>query len=231
MLRLFPKADRERFRHAPANDSERRAAWLDMLFVDYGILRLAWKNRARLAARAWRMNQPMPQDIEWAAKQGIRTVISARHDPRHGGNALTLEACARHGIAFHVVPIFSREAPSRQAILDAAALFQMVEHPILIHCKSGADRAGFLAALHRIVIDHVPVAEARKQLSLRFLHIRQSKTGILDAVFDAYLKDDPEESSPFLVWVAERYDPTALMRDFRYGLFADIVDRLILRHE
>jgi uncharacterized protein (TIGR01244 family) len=218
-------------RRAEVLFSNRRAAWFDFLVVDFGFLRFFWKNRARLSPRAWRMNQPYPSDIDWAARQGIRTVITTRHDPRHGGHALEREACERQGLTYVTLPFFSREAPSRAAIADAAALLASVEYPILIHCKSGADRAGFLSALYLIVEEGVPVAEARHQLSLRHFHFRTSRTGILDAVFDAYVAAHPDGNPGFLAWAASEYDPAAVTEAFRHNWFSDLVDRLILRHE
>ena len=223
--------DRAQFRAPIRTQEGRRAAWIDLLFVDFGILRLIWKNRVQISPRAWRMNQPFPGDIRWAKARGIRTIMSARHDLRHGGYALEVEACQQLGLYFEVIPFFSREAPSREAMLEAADQLKNAAYPILIHCKSGADRAGFLSAFYAIVMEDIPVRDARKQLSLRFLHIKQSKTGILDAVFDAYLAAHPREEKPFLDWVRDEYDPAALKRAFRHGWFADVLDRVILRHE
>lgn len=227
--RLLP--DRERFREPIRDDAGRRAAWIDFLLVDFGFLRLFWKNRARISLRAWRMNQPYPGDVEWAAQQGIRTIVTARHDPRHGGHALVGVACARLGLAYETFPLFSREAPSREVLLQAAEFFDRIEYPVLLHCKSGADRAGFLAALYLIVAEGVPVRVAREQLSLRYLHIRASRTGILDAVFEAYLAAHGDEKTPFLDWVAREYDPAALQNAFHARGFADFIDRLVLRRE
>ncbi len=227
--RLFP--DREQFRAPIRDDAGRRAAWIDFLFVDFGILRLFWKNRARISPQAWRMNQPWPSDLAWAARAGIRTVITARHDPRHGGHALEREACERLGLAYEVFPLFSREAPAREALLAAPAVFERIEYPVLLHCKSGADRAGFLAALFLIVVEKTPVHDARHQLSLRFLHFRASRTGILDAVFDAYLAAHPDEKTPFLDWVAADYDPATVTAGFKPWRIVDFVDRILLRRE
>jgi uncharacterized protein (TIGR01244 family) len=221
-------------RSSPALSSqgERFAAWIDMLVRDAGLLRLFWKNRARVGARAFRMNQPFPSDIARAKAEGIRTIISARHDTRHGGHALEREAAEAAGIRYIVLdshPIFSRGAPYRSSILNAAAIFRAVEQPVLIHCKSGADRAGFLSALWLIVMENVPVAEARKQLSLRFLHFRSSKTGRLDAVFDQYLIETRENGKPFLDWVAEDYDHARVESTHRHGVFGDFLDRVLRR--
>jgi protein tyrosine/serine phosphatase len=231
--RLFGRflPDREQFREPALTDSAKKAAWIDFLAVDLAFLRVFWKNRARISPRAWRMNQPFPADIDWAKRQGIRSIVTARHDPRHGGNALEAEACARLGLAFKTFALFSREAPSREALLAAPAFFDALAYPVLFHCKSGADRAGFLSALFLIVAEGRPVREARHQLSLRFLHFRAARTGVLDAVFDAYLAAHPAEDRPFLDWVAEDYQPETLTRAFRARGLIDFLDRIVLRRE
>jgi uncharacterized protein (TIGR01244 family) len=215
--------------------SMRRAAWLDLLFRDFGFLRLFWKNRRQFAPKAWRSNQPMPGDIVQAARLGIRTIINARHDAgRHGGHALAKEAAESAGLAYLTLesaPIFSRAAPSAEAILRAAQILREAQAPVLIHCKSGADRAGFLAALYRIAVEDHPVSEAKSELSLRHLHFARSKTGILDAVYEAYLAETASKPRTFLDWVREDYDPAAITARFRTGFFSDLLDRLILRRE
>lgn len=211
---------------------ERLAAWVDLVLRDAGFLRFFWKNRARVGQRAFRMNQPFPGDIAWAKAQGVRSIISARHDTRHGGHALEREAAEAAGLRYIVLdqhPIFSRGAPYRASILHAAALMQAAEAPVLIHCKSGADRAGFLSALWLIVVENMPVAEAKNQLSLRFLHFRSSKTGRLDAVFDAYLAATRDAPKPFLDWVAEDYDHAAVEAAHKPKILGDLIDRVLRR--
>ena len=43
--------------------------------------------------------------------------------------------------------------------------------------------------------------EAKRQLSLRFGHIRQADTGVLDLVFDSYLAHNKREPIAFLDWI------------------------------
>lgn len=214
---------------------KRRAAWFDLLFRDQGLLRVFWKNRSKFGAQAWRSNQPMPSDVGWALAQGIRTIINVRHDAgRHGGHALVRDAAAAAGLRYLTLesaPIFSRAAPARDALLAAAEMLRQAPQPVLIHCKSGADRAGFIAALYRIVVEHQPVQDARKELSLRHLHFARSKTGILDAVYETYLAEAAPSGKPFLDWVRDDYDPATITACFRAGFFADLLDRMILRRE
>ncbi|MEL6259303.1 MAG: protein tyrosine phosphatase, partial [Pseudomonadota bacterium] len=101
-----------------------------------------------------------------------------------------------------------------ETILGANKLFESIEYPALMHCKSGADRAGLMSVFYKIFREGRPVDQATRQLSLKYLHVRQGKTGILDAFFDAYLADTARRPEPFLDWVARGYDPAKLKADF-----------------
>jgi protein tyrosine/serine phosphatase len=101
---------------------------------------------------------------------------------------------------------------------------------VLVHCKSGADRAGFMATLYLLLQEGRSLAEAKEQLSLRYGHFRFAKTGILDAFLEAYQRDGEAKGVPFLHWVAASYDPDALQKSFRSSFWSDIlVERLIRR--
>jgi protein tyrosine/serine phosphatase len=95
------------------------------------------------------------------------------------------------------------------------AIIAAIDRPTLIHCKSGSDRTGLFCALYLILRENVPVADARHQLSLRFGHIRLTKTGILDHLFDQYLEYDARSPMPFAEWLDTVYDPEALVASFR----------------
>ena len=74
------------------------------------------------------------------------------------------------------------------------------------------------------------LAEAMAQLTLRHGHLRQAKTGILDAFFALYAAQTRDEPKPFLDWLREDYDEAALKRDFRSQGWADrLVDGLLRR--
>ena len=52
------------------------------------------------------------------------------------------EACERHGLKLVEFVLRSREAPDRATVLAARDVFASIEYPAVMHCKSGADRAG-----------------------------------------------------------------------------------------
>ena len=94
--------------------------------------------------------------------------------------------------------------------------------PGLLHCKSGADRAGLAAGLF-VLFQGGTARDALDQLSLRFGHIRQAKTGILDAFFLRYQRES-EGRKPFLDWVRDDYDEAALRRDFHANGLASFIN-------
>jgi hypothetical protein len=72
-------------------------------------------------------------------------------------------------------------------------------------------------------------ADALNQLSWRFGHWSNARTGILDAFFLLYARE-AEGRIPFLDWVKTEYDEAALRRDFiAGGLSAFVVDRVLRR--
>jgi len=99
----------------------------------------------------------------------------------------------------------------------------------LMHCKSGADRAGLASGL-AIMFEGGTAAEALKQLSWRFGHWSRARTGVLDAFFIRYAAD-AEGRLPFLDWVRTEYDEVSLKRDFVAGGLSSFVTDRILRRE
>lgn len=210
--------------------ADRLRAWANMLLVDHGIFRLAYLNAHRVTPRLWRAAQPAPTDITWFARQGVKTIVNLRGGREHGAWPLQREACERHGIALVEFVLRSRGAPDRETILGSKAFFESLKEPALVHCKSGADRAGFFSALYLLVHENRPLDEAMKQLSLRYGHFRFAKTGILDAFFEAYAREGDAKGIAFLDWVERSYDPEALERDFKTGFLSSLIaDRLIRR--
>ena len=205
-------------------------AYADLLFVDHGVFRLVYLNRHAMSPRTWRSAQPAPHDIRQFARQGIKTIINLRGARDCGAYRLERAACAAAGIALIDFTLGSREAPSKSQIKAANELFQRATYPMLMHCKSGADRAGLMGVLYMHLHEHAPMVEAIKQLSWRYGHFRDASTGVLDAFFEQYLAFDTQTPTPFLAWVEQYYDPVALKRDFRpSGPATLLVDRILRR--
>jgi len=205
------------------------ALWLNSLLVDHAVFRLAWRNWGVVApGRLYRSNHPLPWQLWQAARRlGVKTVINLRGERAGCGSDRLGRIAARDaGLVQLDAPFESRGAPHKDRILRLVSLLEKAEEPILIHCKSGADRTGLVAGIW-LLLQGRPVEEARGQLSLRHGHIRQSKTGILDAFFAAYAQAAPK---PFLDWLREDYDEAALRAGFASRAWADgLVDKILRR--
>jgi len=129
---------------------DRVRAWTNMLLVDHGVFRLVYLNKHRVSERLWRSAQPAPHQIARLKAEGVRTVVNLRGGREHGSWQLQKEACERLGLHMEEFVVRSRGAPDRDTILRAKAFFDRLEYPAVLHCKSGADRAGFVAALFLI---------------------------------------------------------------------------------
>lgn len=204
--------------------------YAEMLFVDYGIARIAYNNRHRISKDVWRSAQPAPHHVSWLARRGVKTIINLRGEQSFGTRWLEQQACARHGIALVDLALKSRAPPTAAHLRAMRDMLRNVEYPILVHCKSGADRAGIMSVIVRHEHDGVPIEEARKQLSLRYGHIRSADTGVLDAVFQRYLDDRAKTGIEFWDWVETVYDPDQIRRSFKARGWANrLVDGLLHR--
>lgn len=207
------------------------AQYADMLFIDHGIFRLFYLNRHVIDGRAQRAAQPAPHQIAALARQGIRTIVNLRGDRLCGSYWLEQAACKRHGITLVNCQVRSRAAPSREELRSARDMFEMIEYPMLMHCKSGADRAGLMSVLYAHLKQGQPIAEAKQQLSWRYGHFRQADTGVLDAFFERYLADTAAKPMSFFEWVETVYDPDELKRTFVAKGWANRIINSVLRRE
>ena len=189
-------------------------AYIDMLLKDHGIFRLVYLNRHRLGARAWRAAQPAPHQIRALAQLGIRTIVNLRGERASGSYWLEEAACKRHGINLVNLAMRSRRAPTRDELINAVALFDQIDYPMLLHCKSGADRTGLMSMIYVHLKEGAPMTIARRQLSLRFGYFRWTTAGILDLLCEHYVQDNRRVPIPFPDWVRQHYNPARLTEDF-----------------
>jgi protein tyrosine/serine phosphatase len=111
-------------------------------------------------------------------------------------------------------------------------MFETIEYPALLHCKSGADRAGIMSVLYSHFRLGQPIREALAQLSLRYLHMKQGKTGVLDYVFERYLADAEPKGISFIDWVnSDAYDPAAMKAEFRAKWWGSAITEGVARRE
>ncbi len=211
----------------------RRRAILDHLWKDHAYLRLAFSNAHWISEELVRTNQPWPFQLKWWRDQGIRTVINLRGGGyMTGAYVLEREACEKLGLTLVDFSVASRDAPQAFKVRAAKEMFETIQYPALMHCKSGADRAGLMSVLYAHFQLGLPLREAMKELSLRTLHVRQGKTGVLDYMFKRYLDEGEPAGLSLLDWLeSPAYDHDALRRDFDAGFWGSLLTEGLLRRE
>ncbi len=209
----------------------RLKAYLDFLWRDHAWLRLTFQNAHWISPELVRTNQPWPYQLKWWRDRGIRTVLDLRGEPHKSHHVLEADACARLGLTLVDLVVYSREAPTVEQVLAAKAAFETLQYPVLMHCKSGADRAGLMAVLYAHFRLGQPIREAARQLSLRYGHFRQGYTGVLDHFLQAYLAEGEPQGLSLVQWMSRpTYDHQALKAEFRAGFWGKLlVDRLLRR--
>lgn len=193
----------------------RLIARLDMYLVDHGAFRALYNNLHHLGGGMYRLSQPSPAQLRrYRRTLGVRTVINLRGvNPQQGAYALEEDACRRLGLTLVNHSLGSRRMPSKEEVLALRDAFETIEYPAMLHCKSGADRAGLAAALYRHFHLGEPI-EQLTELNWRYGHFRFGNTGRLDYFFDAYLKANRAAPIAFLDWVQNVYDPQALQDEY-----------------
>ena len=188
-----------------------------VFFIDHGMFRALYWNKAQIAPGVYRSNYPTSARIKRLKRQGVNTILSLRGQFDGAFNALERDACERHDVMLTFVPLGAREAPKARRILDLLKTFREIDRPFLMHCKSGADRAGLASAIYLMVIEGKPVSTAKKMLSPKYLHIRNKHVGILDYLLECYEAHSRQTPMDFETWVATVYDPEQITARFRAG--------------
>lgn len=209
----------------------RKRAHREMIWGDHGFLRLRFSNLHKVSEEMWRSNQPSPNQLEThVARRDIKTIVNLRGPSTRGFYLLEKERCAQLGVQLVDYQVFSRDTPKREIVLGTRALFETMAYPALMHCKSGADRAGLMSALYLIARKNQSVDKALLQLSWKYLHIKQGKTGMLDAFFSAALEAGANSPDDFFNWVERDYDCVAVKAAFLRERGRQIeLDRLLRR--
>ena len=210
----------------------RKRAYRDYLWNDHAYLRLGFQNAWWVSPELVRTNQPWPHQLKAWRDAGIRTIINLRGGFDASFYALEKAACEELGLTLVDFTITSREVPSKARVFGAKRLFHEIEYPALMHCKSGADRAGIMSVFYRHFRLGEPIRVALGSLHIKHLHVRAGKTGVLDYVFERYLAEAEPWGIGFLEWVeSDAYDPAAMKADFRAKWWGSLLTEKLARRE
>ena len=201
-----------------SSQAGRRQAFWHYHLSDHGFLRVLWTNLFEIAPGVWRSNQPSAARVRRYRRMGIKAILNLRGEEPFSFFLFEREAAEAQGLAMTNVRLSARRLASAERMAELFAAFDAMPRPFVMHCKSGADRAGLASALWLMDQEGVHVSVARKQLHWRYAHLKGTSTGILDYLLDAYEADTEQAPMPVRDWFQSRYDRALLTAAYEAGI-------------
>ncbi len=204
-LKSMERRARRSFGRDITTPAGRALSWLHFHLFDHAYLRLPWTNFDRVAEGVYRSNHPGPRRLARYKRMGIRAVLNLRGDDGFAAWLFEEEACRALGLDLRVAKIYARKAATRAEMVRLIDTMREMPRPFVLHCKSGADRAGLAAVLYAHVIDGQPLETARRHLHWRYVHLKSTRTGIVDHILDMYEARAAETPISLEHWIRTEY--------------------------
>jgi protein tyrosine/serine phosphatase len=128
-----------------------------------GCARVLYNHGTVVPGEVYRSAQPSPLFLRWLIKQReIRTLVNLRGDTPGFESAFA----ARHGLQLHSFDL-SASRPPTQADIDRflAILADPSNHPVLVHCRNGVDRTGYMLGLYRVQVQGWTGSRATREMN------------------------------------------------------------------
>lgn len=128
---------------------------------------------AVLVGEIYRSNQPTAAQItDYAANYGIKTIVNLRGSAKDATWYKEEVATAKTLGLTHIDFAMSADRVlSVDEVRSLTTILRNAPKPLLVHCRSGADRTGLVSAIYLSQIANVDEETAERQLSIRFGHI------------------------------------------------------------
>jgi protein tyrosine phosphatase (PTP) superfamily phosphohydrolase (DUF442 family) len=162
------------------------------LLLYFGLLQASGNFHAVEAGRFYRSAQPGDRELAaYAQTLGIKSVINLRG--AHPGEAWyddEMRASERLGLRHFDIKLSARRELTLEQFSTLETALRQAPAPVLVHCKSGADRTGLASALYALEVQHLPPEAAAGQLSWVYGHWPYfwSQSGAMDRSFERAVK-------------------------------------------
>jgi protein tyrosine phosphatase (PTP) superfamily phosphohydrolase (DUF442 family) len=161
--------------------------------------------------RVIRSAQPTSQLPAWVRDFRIKSILNLRGGtPADWWYDAEVRTAQQSGLAYYDLPLSATRRPTRRELLLLIDILEHCPYPLLIHCKSGADRTGLASALYLMLRRGEPPDQAEGAFSIEFGHIPLGGTEHLHEPLDEYaawLKANrlPHTAERFRAWVKNDY--------------------------
>jgi protein tyrosine/serine phosphatase len=117
-------------------------------------------------AALYRSAQPSPLFLSYVTRRhGVRTLVNLRGKTPGYESAFA----ARHGLRLFVFDLSASRPPSHEEVDRFLRIVGNPEnHPVLVHCRNGVDRSGYMVGSYRTEQDGWTSEEAVREMN-RFL--------------------------------------------------------------
>lgn len=199
--------------------------------VEHNFTNAIRRNFHRIDEHAFRSSQPTTYQLRSIIKKhGIKTVLNLRGYERNSPlQALEERVCEEMGVKLVYIEAYSRKIPEVKTLEKFKEVFGSIEYPVLIHCKSGADRAGLGSMLYLHYHKGVSLEHTNQLKLWPYGHIKHARTGLIDLFVELYAarkQDEPSDPAEF----AKTLDRDKLEREFKaIPFFENVVDKVLRR--
>src|SRR5262249_25909523 len=123
----------------------------------------------------------------WIRDYHLRSILNLRGgNPADWWYEAEVKTAQSSGVSFYDLPLHATRRPTRRELLVLIDTLRSCRYPLLIHCKSGADRTGLASALYLMVHRGQPPERAAEAFSLEFGHIPLGGTEHLHEPLNEY---------------------------------------------
>ena len=124
------------------------AALLTAAVTASGCARLAYNFATIEEGRVYRSAQPSPWFLRWLrAGPEIRTLVNLRGDTPGWESAFA----ARNEMRLFVFDLSASRPPTERDVERFLSILRdEANYPLLVHCRNGVDRTGYMLALYRV---------------------------------------------------------------------------------
>ncbi len=136
---------------------------LATLVVQPGCTRLLYNFGTVEPQRVYRSSQPSPLFLRYLVEhQGVRSLVNLR------GRTPGFESdfAARHGLKLFSFDLSASRPPSQAEVMRFLEIVSdPANQPVLVHCRNGVDRTGYMLGLYRIEADGWSPERAAREMS------------------------------------------------------------------
>ena len=206
--------------------------FLKEFFTKHSFISLFTLNFHKVDDNFYRSAQPTDKQLEEIIKKyNIKTVLNVRGEEHKNILDSQRKICNKLGAELKTIRLNSRGVPKKNDINKLYEILTTSKYPMLVHCKSGSDRTGLVATLYCHWIKKKPIEKIKQLKTFPYLHLKYSKTGLIDRYFEEYLKfkkDNPEIT--LLEWTNNYMDKEKIEKEFKESrIFKILVDKILRR--